>query len=599
MNKNIILGAAAIALSVGSLTAATKPALSKLNISNICPPGLFQGNMAFIDANNDGNLELLVKGRDVPNGWATTIKLLSGDGYGYTAGADISDPDGCSWQRVVVPIDYNADGNIDFILGSSWNAKLMQGDGSGNFTMVDTELFKLDGEISIDGSDGERWYCGLTAVADFNGDGYPDIVTFCGNPREDQGEPVLFINKGGTGEFEKMAGIGLNPQRGGTMAVGDFNKDGYPDLAVLGWIDNDRVRLYKNDGNGMFEETCSANFDELNAGTENGYIMFVDADNDGWLDVFVTGESCPQGWAKQAALYKNNNGTAFTKIEGLDFPGVKAAGADWADLNGDGLMDIVYAGESDNGEICVVAYANGDGTFTVNNEIIAGHRGGASVAIADFNNNFKPDVAVMGYGNGDLFELYNNATSRGTYSAPSAPANPVCEAKGNKTEFRWEAGSDKVSPEAALRYNLYVKTKEGKVFCTVPADPTTGKLLQGDVHAASTALTRTLNIKKDDIAEWGVQTINSARLVSEFAKGTDAGSGVAEINTESFSVVYAGGILSASADSEVAAYDMSGAKVASFALAAGENAALNLENGVYLLVAKCADAVKTLKIVVK
>lgn len=598
MNKSTLVASMAIALCAPFSQAATKPALSKLNISNICPAGLFQGNMIFIDANNDGNLELLVKGRDVPNGWATTIKLLSGDGYGYSAGATIADPDGCSWQRVVIPIDYNADGNIDFILGNSWNAKLLQGDGAGNFTMVDTQVFKLDGEISIDGDDGEKWYTGLTAVADFNGDGYPDILTFCGNPRDDQGEPVLFVNKGGTGEFEKMSGIGLNPQRGGTMTVGDFNNDGAPDLAVAGWIDTDRLRLYKNDGKGFFDEVMSEEFDNLKAGSEKGYIMFVDADNDGWLDLFVTGESHPQDWAKQAALYKNNNGTSFTKMNAGEMPGVKASGADWADLNGDGLIDIVYAGDSDNGETTVVAYANGDGTFTVNTEIIGGHRGGAAVAIADFNNNFKPDVAVMGYGGGDLFDLYNNATSRGSYALPTAPANATCKADGDKTVFTWEAGSDKVAPAAALRYNLYVKTTDGKLFCTVPADPATGKLRQGDVSAASTALTRTLNIKKENIAEWGVQTINSSKVASAFTKGGDASS-VNELAATQANVAYANGMLYAYADAEVEVYDLAGSKVAAFAAVAGEGVTLDVEAGVYVVIAKTAGAKEVLKVAVK
>lgn len=382
------------------------------------------------------------------------------------------------------------------------------------------------------------------------------------------------------------------------MAVGDFNKDGFPDLAVSGWIDNDRIRLYINDGNGFFEEKMSTDFDALNAGTEKGNIMVVDVDNDGWPDLFVTGESCPQGWAKQAAVYKNNNGVSFTKMELGALPGVKVSGADWGDLNGDGLIDIVYAGEGDNGQVSVVAYANGDGTFTANTDIMAGHRGGASVAIADFNNNLKPDAAVMGYGDGDLFELYNNATSRGTFSAPSAPAKAVCTENGNKTVFTWEAGSDKAAPVGALRYNLYVKTKDGKVFSTVPANFTTGKLLQGDVNAASTALTRTLNIKKDNIAEWGVQTINSAKIASAFVKGGDE-SAVTEIENARGGVRYHDGVVISDLAAEIEVYATSGAKTASFVVSAGEGVSLNLEPGVYMLVVKGDDAAEVLKVAVK
>ena len=597
MKKTLLISTVAAAMTVASATAATKPALTKLNISSFCPTGLFQGNMQFIDVNNDGNLELLVKGRDVPNGWATTIKILNGDGYGYTKGDAINDPDGCSWQRVVVPIDYNCDGNMDFILGSSWNAKLMQGDGKGGFTMVDPNTFKLDGEISIDGDDGEKWYSGILAVADFNGDGYPDILTFCGNPREDQGEPVLFTNKGGTGEFERQYGIGLEAQRGGTLAVGDFNNDGTPDVAIAGWIDTNRIRVYANDGKGYFSpiESMNKSFDDLLAGTQNGYIMCLDADNDGWLDLFVTGESHPQDWAKQAALYKNNNGTSFTKISTPDFPGVKKSGADWCDLNGDGLIDFIYAGETDNGQATVVAYANGDGTFTANTEMIPGKRGGATVAIMDFNNNGKPDAAVMGYGDGDLFELYNNLTSRGTYNAPAAPSSAVAEADGNKTIFSWETGN---ASDGAVRYNVYVKTKDGKLFTIVPADPATGKLKQGDVSAASTAKFYTLNVKKDDIAEWGVQAINGSKLASAFTKGGDS-SAVAEIAGEAFGISYEAGVVICGEAANVTVYNMAGAAVANFAASAGEAVALNVEAGIYLVVAKTAESTATLKVVVK
>lgn len=587
----------AAAMTVASVNAATKPALSKLNISKVCPTGLFQGNMQFIDVNNDGNLELLVKGRDVPNGWANTIKILTGDGYGYNSAININDPDGCSWQRVVVPIDFNCDGNMDFLLASSWNAKLMQGDGKGGFTMVDPNTFKLDGEISIDGDDSEKWYTGLVGVADFNGDGYPDILTFCGNPREDQGEPTLFINKGGTGEFEKQFGIGLEAQRGGTLAVGDFNNDGNPDVAIAGWIDTNRIRVYANDGKGNFTamESVNKSFDDLLAGTQNGHIICLDADNDGWLDLFVTGESHPQDWAKQAALYKNNNGTSFTKVSVPDFPGVKKSGADWCDLNGDGIVDFIYAGETDNGQATVVAYANGDGTFSVDSSTIPGKRGGASVAIMDFNNNGKPDAAVMGYGDGDLFELYNNLTSRGTYKAPTAPSKAVAEAEGNSTILSWEAGN---ASDGAVRYNVYVKTKDGKIFATVPADPATGKLKQGDVNAASTAKSRTINIKKEDIAEWGVQAINASKLASPFTKGGDS-SAVEEIAGENFGISYANGAVVCGEAANVTVYNMAGATVASFAAAAGESAPLNVEAGVYVVVAKTAESTATLKVVVK
>ena len=597
MKFQLLLASLAVAPAV--LAAPQVPTYTALNLSSIVSDGLFHGNAVLADVNNDGNFNLIAKGRDLNNGWATTLKVLSGDGFGFNSAADIADPDGCSWERVIVPIDFNADGNMDLILASSWNAKLLQGDGTGNFTLVDTQIFNLDGEISIDGDDSEKWYTGLMAVADFNCDGYPDIVTFCGNPREDQGEPVLFINKGGSGEFTRSYGVGLLPQRGGTIAVGDFNRDGAPDLAVSGWNDdkgNDCIRLYANNGSGTFTEVASADFDNAQAGSEKGQIIFADVDGDGWLDLFVTGESCPQGWAKHAALSKNTEGKSFARIN-TTLPGVKASGADWCDVNGDGNMDLVYAGEGDEKALTVLAVNQGDGTFVTKADLMEGHRGGAALLAADFNNNGVPDVTVMGYNDGGAhFQLYNGLCSRGINAAPTAPSNLKAVADGDKTTFSWSAASDAKTPAEALRYNLLVKTKDGKTFAFVPADFATGKLRCADVNAATTALTYTMAVKLDDIEEWGVQAIDGGKLAGEFAKAITTG--VASVNTDSeLKISFAAGAVSVNAQATVSVSTLAGATIWSGVLEAGETLPVDLYAGVYVVKAVAASSSAVLKIV--
>ena len=529
--KSLLITLAASAVALTGMGAARQTNYSELtNLTSIVSNGFFHGNALLTDINNDGNYELIVKGRDLNAGWDTKIKALYLDEAGstFTTSVDLPAVDGCNWERVVYTIDYNNDGNIDLIYGSSWGGgKLLKGNGDGSFEEV--EDFSLDGQIDIQDS-WERFYAGLLGVADFNGDGYQDIVTFCGQPTEDQGVPVIFFNDNGTGKFIKDENTGIKPQRGGTLCVGDYNRDGFVDILVSGWADdfgNDCCRIWKNDGTGKFTEVIVGN----TSGTEKGQVIFADLTGNGLLDVFITGTSCPNNWELAAYVYKNNGDDTFTMID-AGLPGFQCSGADWCDLNGDGNIDLVYAGEGDL-KNSVYAFNEGDGKFTAVSDKLGQHRGGAAVLAADMNNNNVPDIILMGYMDGDgprHFQIYNGAGSRVANKAPNAPSGLVAVANGNKTEFSWTAGSDEkasqgtgFTPVDALRYNYYVKTTDGQVITAVPADPATGKLRSSNVCAASTACKVVLNIPMSKVAEWGVQSIDGAKAASAFAVGALSG----------------------------------------------------------------------------
>lgn len=526
--KKIFIALATAVLAAPAFGAARQTNYTELDASSLVSNGLFHGNVMLADINNDGKMEVIVKGRDLNNGWANTLKVLYLDEAGTTLAnsADLPTIDDCNWERILYPIDFNNDGNVDLIYASSWGSKLLRGDGTGNFTQV--EDFSLPGEMDINDNDQEKWYTGTLCTADFNNDGYQDIVTFCGNPREDQGTPVVFFNDKGTGKFIKDETTGIAPQRGGTLCVGDYNKDGNVDLLVSGWADdfgNDCVRIWKNDGTGKFSEVIVGD----NAGTERGQVIFFDLTGNGLLDVFITGTSCPNGWENAAYVYKNNGNDTFTKIE-AGLTGVVNSGADWCDLNGDGYIDLVYSGEESSLQNAVYAFNEGNETFTAVSDKLGKHRGGAVVLAQDFNNNNIPDIMLMGYQDGDgphHFQIYNGVGTRVANQAPQAPSAPAMTASGQKVVLKWGAGSDEkasqgtgATPAEALRYNYYVKTTDGELITAVPADPATGKLRVGNVNAASASLTVTLNIPVEKVEEWGVQSIDGGKAVSAFAKGT-------------------------------------------------------------------------------
>lgn len=559
--KKILLTLATAATILPAFGAARIPNYSHIDWKGTVSGGLIHGNMICADIDNDGLMELIAKGRDLAAGWAITIKALhlDADTKQFTTSADITDPDGQSWERIAYVIDYNNDGNVDLLLANSYNSQLLKGDGKGNFEKV--EDFKLEGEISIQDNDQEKWYNGTLGVADFNGDGYQDIVTFCGNPRDDQGTPVVFFNDGGKGTFIKDENTGIEAQRGGTLCVGDYNADGAVDILVNGWAgDNDHTYIWKNNGSGKFTKVDVGE----KAGAEKGQSFFVDVTGNGLLDVFVTGESCPNNWEKAAYLYKNNGDDTFTKME-TGLPGCSVGGGDWCDLNSDGLVDLVYVGQGLGS--AVFALNEGEGNFTAYTDKLSRHRGGAVALAYDLNNNDVVDIALMGYNDDDAnnksFMFYNGYGTRLNNKAPNAPTGLTATADGNKTVLTWEAGSDEkhtqgsgFTPADALRYNYFVKTTDGQIITAVPADTETGKLRSANVNAASAARTVTLNIASDKIASWGVQSIDGAKAASAFAvAGT---SGIENVLTE------------ADANAPVEYFNIQGVRVA------------NPQNGLYI-----------------
>ncbi|MBQ8773410.1 MAG: VCBS repeat-containing protein, partial [Muribaculaceae bacterium] len=169
---------------------------------------------------------------------------------------------------------------------------------------------------------------------------------------------------------------------------------------------------------------------------------------------------------------------------------------------------------SDGAKVNVVINA-GNGTFVENTSLVSGVQSGAVVEAADYNGDGMPDIIAEGYGE-PCFAIYNGSTSVAN-QAPVAPTSLVMTEGESNVTFTWRAGSDAETPEAALRYNIYVKKTDGTVVTLVNADTETGTLRVADVNASLTTCSYTLNINAADIVAWGVQTIDQAKAASAFA----------------------------------------------------------------------------------
>ena len=163
-----------------------------------------------------------------------------------------------------------------------------------------------------------------------------------------------------------------------SFAIGDFNGDGKPDLAVVDQR-SANVMILLGIGNGYF-------FSQVNEAVGVGPVAVAtgDFDGDGKLDLVVANRVSNT----VELLLGNGNGTSrrFTTLEAFG-PRALAVG----DFNGDGKLDIAVA--NGNSRSVSIWLGNGFGTFRSALDFRVGDEP-VSIAVGDFNGDGKPDLAV-------------------------------------------------------------------------------------------------------------------------------------------------------------------------------------------------------------
>jgi uncharacterized protein (TIGR03437 family) len=347
-------------------------------------------SMAVGDFNGDGQPDLVVA-----NSGDNTVTILLGNGMGgFAAAAGSPFAVGAAPQSVAVG-DFNGDGQPDLVVANSGDntVTILLGNGMGGFTAATGSPFAV-------GTTPES-----VAVADFNGDGKPDIVT------ANNGANDLTILLGdGTGGFAVAPGspfaLGLFPQ---SVAVGDFNGDGKPDL-VAAISGNNTVRVLLGNGSGGF--TGGGAFA---VGSFPQSVAVADLNGDGKLDIV----SANSGNNTITVLLGNGAG-GFTAAAGSPFTvGTHPQSVAVVDINGDGNPDIVSANSGNN--TITVLLGNGAGGFAAaaGSPFAAGTTP-AAVAAGDFNGDGRPDIAIADLGEGTVSVL--SGTQAATSSALSTTA---------------------------------------------------------------------------------------------------------------------------------------------------------------------------------
>lgn len=230
------------------------------------------------------------------------------------------------------------------------------------------------------------WQPHTLAVGDFNGDGRPDIVA--PSSGSSIGGVEVFLGNG-DGSFQQSTNTSTEGNSSLAMAVGDFDGDGNLDLAVTGftadYVPGDpsaasEISVLMGHGDGTF---AVAGFCDVSSGLYAPSIATGDFNSDGKLDLVFADQ---YAGAVGVMLGDGNFGgfTAAQYFAAGSYPVSVAV----ADLNGDGKLDLVTA---NSGSLSVLL-GNGDGAFQAAKDYATGSCG--FVAVADFNGDGKPDLVT-------------------------------------------------------------------------------------------------------------------------------------------------------------------------------------------------------------
>ncbi len=273
--------------------------------------------------------------------------------------------------------DLNGDGHLDLVLakGRHWPLvdRVLLSDGHGHIV----SSYNL-GEAS------DRSYSGL--LADLDEDGDLDVVI-----SNDAPDPKRIYLNDGKGHFSVGSTFGHAEWETRNASVADLNGDGLPDIIVANrpTIVANRPTsdaanyICLNRGQGRFDADCYA-FSHEPATT----ITPADFNHDGLIDLAV-----PYRDRGQSYVYLNAGNATFSDTRRVPFgpPDARIRMAEAADLNGDGVLDIVAIDE-DRG--VAVYFGQKDGTFSSSVEVADGKVTPYALAVSDLNGDGRIDIVV-------------------------------------------------------------------------------------------------------------------------------------------------------------------------------------------------------------
>jgi hypothetical protein len=424
-NGNAVLGTASLGEGAGS-------PFSFLNRSNAAAGAVNQGPIAVGDFNGDGIPDLAVTD-------GAAIKVLIGNGDGtFTAGTTVPIPEGVFGIAVA---DFNGDGKLDLAVVSYNNSSdttgvliSLLGNGDGTFSVQPNPILLANDPMPAPGT---------VVVGDFNQDGIPDLAVLTYNNTVSvflgQGDGTFAAGPQSLTLPSSSSCCGFDVSlTANSIVVADFNGDGIPDLAVAsdgaysitpGPVGVGTVTVFLGNGDGTFNATTNpfAGLSGFNSGFTATFLASADFNGDGVPDLAVangvvfSNDGTVGGFGTITILLGKGDGT-FNQATNSPY----ALAPNWnpdfitvGDFNGDGVPDLALEEnypETEPGSLEVLL-GNGDGTFgngiSLQSPALQG-----SIGVGDFTGDGIQDLAVPDDPIGKLGVFLGSQTEVATASAP-------------------------------------------------------------------------------------------------------------------------------------------------------------------------------------
>ena len=454
------------------------------------------------DFDNDGDLDLLITGykfggtaiskifQNLGNDTFTYYTSLLSTGLYYGASA---------WG------DYDNDGDLDILLT-----------GNTGYTVV-SKIFRNENGSFIEQSSISIIGVERSSVAwgDYDNDGDLDIL-LSGNTGYSTVSKI-YRNEGNN-IFSEQTSINIIGTSKSSLDWGDYDNDGDLDFILMGegpGAGGEFTRIYRNEGNNSFSAQTSIPLMDVG----DGSLDWGDYDNDGDLDILITGSSIS---GRVSIIYRNEGSNIFALQSSIYLTGVSnsmSKNVTWGDYDNDGDLDILLTGLSDFGRVSKIYRNNSDNTFTEMTSIDLLDVYDSSVAWGDYDNDGDLDIILTGSSLTNLRNtiVYKN-NSTVVNNLPSVPSNLDFFEDSAGVTLSWDKSLDNETPQDGLKYNIVIGTTHGAVDIFSPmSDRNTGNRRIVDMGNCNHNNSWRVKGLAEGTYYWSVQAIDNNFAGSNFS----------------------------------------------------------------------------------